>query len=213
MGKRFGGALTLCVAGALAAAGVAQGAIVSGDEVRPGVPALYFTAAAGEANDITIRAKNAVSTGPNGVAFGPHVITFADEGTTLTTGGEYPCQLLSPHKARCTSPNSEWPWMQLDLLDGPDRVRMRRSVGYPTTQIYSNGGGNRFTLRGPRTFLSGAFDGDVVRFRPPGGGGVIIGGSPTLKLVDGASESVDCHSPGDPRIFSDPLDTISPYCG
>ena len=211
-GKRFAVAMAVCVAGALFAATAAQGAIVDVGEIRPGVPALFFTANAGEPNDVAIRPKTRVSTSTDDLGISYKVITVVDEGSTLTTEGPYPCMLLSAHKARCTSFGNGFSWIQFDLRDGPDRLRMPARVRYPTTMIYSEGGGNRFTLRGPSTDLYGALTGDVVRFKPPGGGGVVIGGSPTLKLVDGAAESVDCHSPGQPRIFSDPLDTVSPYC-
>ncbi|MFL5781415.1 MAG: hypothetical protein ACJ760_08895 [Thermoleophilaceae bacterium] len=204
--------MAVCVAGALFAATAAQGAIVEVGEIRPGVPALFFTANAGEPNDVAIRPKGRISTSTDDLGLSYHVITVVDEGSTLTTGGSYPCVLLSAHKARCTSFANGFSWIQFDLRDGPDRLSMPARVGYPTTLIYSDGGGNRFTVRGPSTEVYGAFTGDVVRFKPPGGGGVITGGSPTLKLVDGAPEYVDCRPPGTPRVFSDPLDSFSSYC-
>jgi hypothetical protein len=194
----------------------AQAADVRGYEVRPGLPGIELMANAGERNDVKLVNKpdGSVSS-PGGLTNAPmvggHVVTVIDNGSTLTTGGDNPCRLLSPHRARCVSSNG-WQRIDLFLQDGPDRVRMPSKNGYPTTDIYANGGGgNRYTLRGPSTFVQGAFTGDRVTYRPPGGGGVIVAGSPRVWLIDGASESVECHTDGSPRIFTDPLDTVS-YC-
>lgn len=199
-----------CAAGIALGATAAQAADVRGVEVRPGTPGLELTAAAGERNDVRVVQNLHPSTSSPGSL---DTITVADRGATLTTGGDHPCRLLSAHKARCVSFAASWATVELSLGDGPDRVRMPSLSGYPATTIYSNGGdGNRFYVRGTNTWVWGAGTGDLVRFRPPGGGGVIAGGSPRLWLVDGAAESVECRTAGDPRIFADPLDTIS-YCG
>jgi hypothetical protein len=201
-GRRFARLAAVSALALMAGAVEAHAADVRGVEVRPGVPGLELSAAAGEANDVRL---------VPGIR--PRVMTVVDDGAPLSTGGDHPCQLLSAHKARCVSFGSAWTTLELSLQDGPDRVRMPARVSYPATTIYSNGGGgNSFYVRGPNTWVWGPSTGDLVRFRPPGGGGVIIGGSPRLWLVDGAMESVDCRSAGDPRIFADPLDQIAPYC-
>lgn len=208
-GKRL---LAVVAAGAALSGAVdARAADVRGVEVRPGVPGLEFTANAGEANDLTLVNKTSVSTASPG-AVGGHTIVVVDDGAPLTTGGTHPCVLLSVHKARCVAFDDTygafWATIEVQLYDGPDRVRMPSRIGYPFTTIYTNGGGGSYTLRGPDTWVWGANTGDRVRFRPPGGGGVILGGSPRLWLVDGAQESLDCRTPGDPQIFADPLDDL-----
>ena len=189
----------LCAAAAVGAVG-ARAADISGVELRPGVPGLQYTAGPGETNDLRVSGVN------------PRVIDVRDDGAVLTTAGTWPCRLLSAHKARCKSPVSSWARLTVYLKDGADRVRMRPSLSVADAEIYSDDGGDRYLLRGSNTWLESAYTGDRVRFLPPGGGGVVVYGSPRLWLVDGATEYVDCRIAGTPRIFSDPLDQISPFC-
>lgn len=211
--KRFvGWGAVLAVVAGIAAPG-AGAAYVRGFEVRPGVPAVAFTADPGEANDLKLIARRSdVGSPAVPASAGKSVLIVEDSGAPLTTGGEMPCRLLSPHRARCEAKH----FYEVDvfLQDGPDRVRMPTPVEYPSTKIYAADTGvftpNRYTLRGYTEVSAGT--GERVRFLPPGGGAVIVGGSPKLWLVDGAAEYVDCRSPGDPRVFSDPFDEFSYYC-
>jgi hypothetical protein len=213
--RRFVGCgAALAVIAGIAASG-AHAAYVRGFEVRPGLPAVAVTAEPGEANDLKLIARRSDVGSPLAevpASAGKSVLIVEDSGAPLTTGGAMPCRLLSPHRARCEAKH----FYELDvfLQDGPDRVRMPTPVVYPSTRIYAADAGvftpSRYTLRGYTEVSAGT--GERVRFLPPGGGAVIIGGSPKLWLADGASEYVECRSEGDPRIVSDPFDEFSWTC-
>jgi hypothetical protein len=206
------GAALAAVAGITASG--ADAAQISQYEIRPGVPALQFTADPGEANDVTLSSSNNanIDTTVPGASTGARAITIADLGAPLRVSGP-PCRLLTPNVARCRlAAPGLWSTVTVDLGDRADRLRMAARPFGPAAQIAGGGAGDRFALRGPNTWVTDASDGDRVRFLPPGGGGVIVGGSPRLWLVDGAAEYVDCRTPGDPRVFTDPFDELSYYC-
>jgi hypothetical protein len=190
-------------------------------------------AAAGERNDVTVRATDPVPvTDQTGAAGWPLTVTVTDRNATFDPtplAYELPCQIVDAHTARCTAPaGTFFEEANLQLQDGNNRAQFAADT-VPLREYFSTGDGNDTISTGP--FVG---DGSNYRFASDTGGGndtIQIGpavrswpsdsidtglaiysgaGNDSINSANGAFDEVVCEG-GKDTLVADPFDTETIY--
>ncbi|HEX8207499.1 MAG TPA: calcium-binding protein [Solirubrobacteraceae bacterium] len=183
--------LTLAALALLAPA--AEGATVGRDTGQPYSNELWFRAAPGEANDLTIFVAE-------------DGIHFRDAGAPVTPTGS-PCEAVSPHEVVCFGAPSTFSYRRAELGDGDDRVStdgVQARLG-PGDDVATSTGEALFgdegndDISGP--YLEGGPGDDLLR-GTPGPDTLSAGpGRDEVRAGDGDDRITDGGAPGETDTF------------
>jgi Ca2+-binding RTX toxin-like protein len=183
---------------ASALAGTARfGEVVTDGKYGYTVPAVFFSAAPGE--------RNAITLARDGLA-----VTLRDAGATVQTGSG--CRAIDAHTVVCREPISanegSRPLIMIDAGDGDDAVTVPAEPERAATIVDGGAGADTLTGAGSldggpgRDVLTGGTDRDVL---DGGGGDDVLRGSSGDDQLDGGG--------GDDRIDGGPGRDLATYAG